>query len=129
MQAIAQLTLRVLNSRICRTSHCGCRKRRLSTLGPLPQGEPAQICPPPSTAGVPRMQKFGAHLVGAQGYQRFPLSKSMVGQNIAVHAVPAYMASTYLVSAFPAHSTSFSLNVSILQRWNVYYVVIQNSCL
>ena len=44
----------------------------------------------------------------AQGYQRFPLSKPVVGLNIASHAVPAYRASTYLVSVFPAHSTSFS---------------------
>ena len=28
-------------------------------------------------------------LVGAQGYQRFPHSKSVVGQNIALHAAPA----------------------------------------
>ena len=31
---------------------------------------------------------------------------------IASYAVPAYMASTYLVSAFPAHSTSFPQNAS-----------------
>ena len=60
--------------------------------------------PPPG--GVPRMHKL-RELVGAQGYQRFPLSKHAVGQNIAVHAVPAYRASTYLVSAFLAHSTLF----------------------
>ena len=34
--------------------------------------------------------------------------------------VPAYMASTYLASASPALSTSFSPNVSKPQRWNVY---------
>ena len=28
-------------------------------------------------------------LVGAQGYQRFPQSKPVVGQNIALHAAPA----------------------------------------
>ena len=44
-------------------------------------------------------------LVGAQGYQRFPLSKPAVGWNVGLHAVPVYRASTYLVSAFPAHST------------------------
>ena len=54
--------------------------------------------------------------MGAQGYQRFPLSKAVVGQNIAVHAVPAYRASTYLVSAFPVHSASFSTNFSNPQR-------------
>ena len=35
-------------------------------------------------------------LVGAQGYQRLPLYKPVVGQRIAVHAVPVYGASTYL---------------------------------
>ena len=44
-------------------------------------------------------------LVGAQGCERFPLSKPVVGQNVALHAVPVYRASTYLVSAFLAHST------------------------
>ena len=32
-------------------------------------------------------------MVGAQGYQRFPLSKPVVGRNIALDAVPAYRAS------------------------------------
>ena len=32
--------------------------------------------------GVPRMQKLKAPLMGAQGYQRFPLSKHVVDQNI-----------------------------------------------
>ena len=49
-----------------------------------------------------------------KGYQKFPLSKSVVGQNIAVQAVSAYKASTNLVSTFPAHSTSFSPNFSDL---------------
>ena len=31
-------------------------------------------------------------LVGAQGYQRLPLSKPLVGQNIALHAASAYKA-------------------------------------
>ena len=34
-------------------------------------------------------------------------------------ALPAYRASTYLVSAFPAHSTSFAPNIFNAQRWNV----------
>ena len=38
-------------------------------------------------------------LVGAMGYQRFPLSKPVAGQNTALHALPADRASTYLVSA------------------------------
>ena len=70
--------------------------------------------------GEPRMQKLRppppphpvTHLVGAQGYQRFPLSKPVIGQTIALHAVCAYRASTYLVSAFPAHSISCSPNFS-----------------
>ena len=49
--------------------------------------------PPPTHTPTP--------LVGAQGYHRFPLSKPVVGPNIALHTMPAYMyrASTYLVSA------------------------------
>ena len=54
--------------------------------------------------GVPRMQKLSAPLMGAQGYQRFPLSKPVVRRNIAVYAAPVYRASTYLVYVFPAHS-------------------------
>ena len=54
------------------------------------------------------MQKLRAPLVRTQGCQRFPLSKPAAGQNIALHAVPAYRASTYQVSAFPTHSASFS---------------------
>ena len=58
------------------------------------------------------MQKLKALLVGDHSYQRFPLSKPLVGQNLALDAVSAYRAYTYIVSAFPAHSTSLSLNVS-----------------
>ena len=54
------------------------------------------------------MQKFKTPLVGAQVYQRFPLSKPVVGQNVALRAVLACRAATYLVYAFLAHSTSFS---------------------
>jgi hypothetical protein len=43
--------------------------------------------------GVPRMKKLRAPLMRAQGYQRFPLSKPAVGQNIALDAVSAYRAS------------------------------------
>ena len=53
-----------------------------------------------------------ARLVGARGNQTFHLSKPVVVQNMALHAVPADGASAYLVSAFPAHSTSFSPNLS-----------------
>ena len=47
-------------------------------------------------------------MVVAQGYQRFPLSKPVVGPNTPVYAIPAYRESAYIVSAFPTHSTSFS---------------------
>ena len=72
--------------------------------------------------GLPQMQKLRAPLVGAQGYQKFPLSKPVVGQNIALHVVPAYWVSTYLVSAFPAHSTS-SPNFSNAQQWNQNFLL------
>ena len=39
-------------------------------------------------------------------------SKPVLSQNVDVHAVPAYRTSTFLVSAFPAHSASFSPNSS-----------------
>ena len=70
------------------------------------------------------MQKLRAPLVGAQGYQGFPLSKPVVGPNIALNAAPAYRAYTYLVSAFPAHSTSCSPN---LQRCAVECVLSSES--
>ena len=50
--------------------------------------------------------KLRTLLFGAQGYQRFLLSKCVVDQKIAYHAAPADRASIYLVSAFPTHSTS-----------------------
>ena len=75
----------------------------------------------PSCGGVTWMQNLKVSLVGAQGYQRFPLSKPVLGQNIGLDAVPAYRAyiqlHTYLVSAFTAHSTRFSPN---LQWFNVF---------
>ena len=49
----------------------------------------------------------GSALVGAQGYQRFPLSMPGVGRDIAWHAAPADRAFSCLVSALPIHSTSF----------------------
>ena len=79
--------------------------------------------------GYRRMQKTSAPLVGAQGYQMFPLSKPVVGRDIALHAVPVTWLlnpSTCLVFAFPAHSTSFTLNFFNPQRWNVYGIVNQN---
>ena len=42
---------------------------------------------------LPDIAEMKAPLVGAQGYHRFPFSKPVVGQSIALHAVPAYGAS------------------------------------
>ena len=39
------------------------------------------------------MQKLKDPLVGAQGYQRFPLSKPVIGQIIALGTVPVHRAS------------------------------------
>ena len=50
----------------------------------------ASLCCCVPYCGVPRMQKLSDPPVGAQGYQRFPLSKHVVDWNIALHAVPAY---------------------------------------
>ena len=55
------------------------------------------------------------------------LSLHVVGNNIASHAAPAYRASTHLVSAFPAHSTSFSPMLSNPLRWNVYLVMVNQN--
>ena len=44
--------LRVWGGRICPTTHCACHERRLSSLGPTPQGERIQICTPPSLPAV-----------------------------------------------------------------------------
>ena len=44
---------------------------------------------------VPQMLKLTAPLVGAQSYQKFPLSKPVVGQDIALYAEHAYRASEY----------------------------------
>ena len=54
---------------------------------------PSTLTPPSPLGGVPWMQKLKALVVAAQGYQRFPLSKPVVGQNIAVDAGPSYRAS------------------------------------
>ena len=63
--------------------------------------------------------------MGAQGYQRFPISKPVVGQNIALGAVPAFRASIqvymYQVSASLAHSSFkfiFSTFLQIFNWWN-----------
>ena len=53
-------------------------------------------------------------LVGAQGYQRLPLSKHVVGQNVALDAVPAYMASLGAqgYQRFPLSKPVVGLNVA-----------------
>ena len=48
--------------------------------------------------GVPRMHKLRPLLVGAQGYQRFPLFKHVVDVNIALDAVPVLTGLLYLPS-------------------------------
>ena len=76
--------------------------------------------PPPPTPptpamgyhGVPQMQKLRAPLVGAQGYQRFPLSRPVVGLDIALDAVTAYRASTYLVVCLPGSFNFISRHIS-----------------
>ena len=73
-----------------------------------------------------KWRKWTVLQVETQGYQQFPLFKPVVGQNTASHAVPVYRASTYLVSAFPAHSTSFSLKFNPQWRMNVYWIVNHN---
>ena len=58
----------------------------------------------------------------AQGYQRFPVSKPVVAQNIASHAVPAYRAFTYLVSRltqlhFPQIYPILKDGMCIIKQW------------
>ena len=68
--------------------------------------------PPPPLPRWGTDAEIKGPLMGTQVYQRFPFLR-LVHQNIALHA---YGASTYLVSAFRAHSTSFSQNVSNLRE-------------
>ena len=63
-----------------------------------------------SSSLTPWWGTVDAEIKGPEPRPRVPLSKPVVGYSIALHAVPAYRASTYLVPAFPAHSTSFSPN-------------------
>ena len=86
--------------RIYPASHCACRKRRLSSLGPPPQGEGVPIC-------SLRMEKLRSPIPGES-----PLSKPAVGRSIALHALPAYRASVYRVSAFSAHVQLHFLYIS-----------------
>ena len=60
-------------------------------------------------------------LVGAQRYQTFILSKSVVGQDIALHAAPADRASNFLVCAF---LDSFNcISPQLLRNPTVEYVI------
>ena len=62
-----------------------------------------------------------------QGYQKFPLSKSGVGQNIALHAASAGRTSTGLLSlCLPDDSFNFVFtytNLSDHKQWKVSYTV------
>ena len=94
--------------RIFPTTPCACRKRWLSSLGPPPsarRGCSNNMSSP--RGGVPRMQKFKAFLIGAQGYQRFPLLYACRSEYSFGCCACLQGFDTYLVSAFPAHSTSF----------------------
>ena len=68
-------------------------KRRLSSLGQPPPVRRGCSNLSPPRGGVLRMQELNVALVGAQGCQSFLLYKPVVGQNIALDAVPAYNAS------------------------------------
>ena len=94
------------------------------SLGPPPARRGCSNLSAPR-GGVPRMQKLSPPSPpptpgGSPGLSNVLFFKPVVGQsNIALHAVPVYTASTYLVSAILAHSTSFSPNVFHHQRGNV----------
>ena len=73
--------------------------------------------------GTANAEKLSAPLVGAQGYQTSPLSKPVVGRNIALHAVAAYRAfipTYFLPSRFI--QISFPLHFFNPQGWNVYWI-------
>ena len=72
------------------------------------------------------MQKLRASEVGAQGYQRFPLSKPVVGGNIALRAVPAYRASPYLPCFYLPGSFGF-ISPEFLQSSTVECVLSSES--
>ena len=79
--------------------------------------------------GVPSMQKLppplppAALLVVAQGYQRFPLSKPVVGQNMTLHAVPAYYTGLLIpTKLLPSRLIQLHVHPDFSNplRWNVY---------
>ena len=72
----------VYGVKIYPTTHCACRKRRLSSFGTISARRGCNNQEPPPSPLPP--------LVGAQGYQRFPHSKHVVDRKIALYAVPAY---------------------------------------
>ena len=57
----------------------------------------------------------------------FPLCKPVVGQNIALHAVPAYRASVYLVSVFTTHLSFYFIFSKFLQSSRVESVLSSES--
>ena len=59
-------------------------------------------------------------MVGAHGYQRFLVSKPVVGQNIALHAVPAYRASSYLVGLIPLEVFVMTVSMASCGIQNIY---------
>ena len=82
---------------------------------------------PRGVGGVPRMQKLRPTPPPPPCWwdprdlkDSLFLTKPVVVQIIALHAVPDYRAATYLVSAFPANSNSSFSNFFNPQRWNVY---------
>ena len=59
----------------------------------------------------------------AQGYQRFPLSKPRVGQNIALHAENAGRTSTFLVKFCLPDSFNFIFVLTLFIRSSVRCVL------
>ena len=89
--------------------------------------------------GIQRMQKVPPPhppllLLLPQGYQRFPLSKPVVGQNIALHAAPAYRRDRKLPSFclpgsfnfffFSQKMSSVLTNREMYIKWRITFVVL-----
>ena len=86
-------------------------KRRLSSFWDhLRKARVCSILHPPPSARYRGCRNY-VPPSPPSGYQRFPLSKPVVGRDVALHGVPALLGGllSYLVSAFTAHSTSFSI--------------------
>ena len=97
-----------MGSRICPTTHCACRKRGIKQFGTISGRRGCSNLSPPRD-GVMRMEKVRAPWWEPMpGLSKDAISMPVVGPNIALYAVPAHRASTYILSSFSAHSTSFS---------------------